>query len=49
MRIKRVIWPHILSVLIINTEIKKERAEGSVSILIGHFFSACFPVSVNIL
>lgn len=35
--------------LIINTEIKKERAESSVSILIGHFFQLVFPVSVNIL
>lgn len=42
-RIKRVIWPYVLLELIINTEIKKERAESSVSILMGLFFSACFP------
>lgn len=42
-RIKRVIWPYVLLVLIINTEIKKERAESSVSILIGQVISsACF-------
>lgn len=35
--------------LIINTEISKERAMSSVSILIGHFFHLPFPVDVNIL
>lgn len=43
-RIKRVIWPYVLLVLIINTEIQKERAESSVSILIGQFLQFVFLV-----
>lgn len=43
-RIKRVRWPYVLLVLIINTEIQKERAESSVSILIGQFLQRVFLV-----